>query len=80
VKKLFYTFVKQTNKSTWQREKGKVGDNTRQIMNGGETGKDAVSKKWEIYSTVTMNPAGAEPNDNLPFVRLLWSKIFTYDK
>ena len=28
VKKLFHTFVKQTNKSTWQREKGRVGDDT----------------------------------------------------
>ncbi len=26
--KAVHTFVKQTNKSTWQREKGRVGDNT----------------------------------------------------
>ncbi len=47
---------------------------------GGEQERMLSQKKWEIYSTVTQNPARAEPNGYLPFVRLLWLKFFTYNK
>jgi hypothetical protein len=73
----------ETNKQVNVAERKGKGRRKHMTNNewGGKQEERMLSRnKWEIYSTVTQNPARAEPNGYLPFVRLLWSNFFTYNK